>query len=61
MHSLIENAPTHQEIAIMINLTRETVTRTFQVLQSQGALTRDGDHLKVDPAKLRQLVEKSTD
>lgn len=58
---VIENAPTHQEIAIMINLTRETVTRAFQVLQSQGALARDGDDLKVDPAKLRQLMEKSAD
>ncbi len=59
--SLIANAPTHQEIAIMVNLTRETVTRAFQVLQSQGALARDGDDLKVDAAKLKQLAEKSAD
>ncbi len=59
--SLIANAPTHQEIAIMVNLTRETVTRAFQVLQSQGALARDGDDLKVDASKLRQLAEKSAD
>jgi CRP-like cAMP-binding protein len=58
---IIEDAPTHQEIAIMVNLTRETVTRAFQVLQSQGALARDGDHLKVDTAKLKQLAEKSAD
>ena len=57
--ALIANAPTHQEIAIMVNLTRETVTRAFQVLQSQGALARDGDDLKVDAAKLKQLAEKS--
>ena len=57
----IEDAPTHQEIAIMVNLTRETVTRAFQVLQSQGALARDGDHIKVDAAKLKQLAEKSSD
>ena len=56
---LIANAPTHQEIAIMVNLTRETVTRAFQVLQSQGALARDGDDLKVDAGKLKQLAEKS--
>jgi CRP-like cAMP-binding protein len=57
----IANAPTHQEIAIMVNLTRETVTRAFQVLQSQGALARDGDDLKVDASKLKQLAEKSAD
>ena len=58
---LIANAPTHQEIAIMVNLTRETVTRAFQVLQSQGVLARDGDNLKVDTKKLKQLAEKSGD
>jgi CRP/FNR family cyclic AMP-dependent transcriptional regulator len=58
---VIANAPTHQEIAMMVNLTRETVTRAFQVLQSQGALARDGDDLKVDTSKLKQLAEKSAD
>jgi CRP-like cAMP-binding protein len=58
---VISNAPTHQEIAIMVNLTRETVTRAFQVLQSQGALARDGDDLKVNTGKLKQLAEKSSD
>jgi CRP-like cAMP-binding protein len=58
---VIANAPTHQEIAIMVNLTRETVTRAFQVLQSQGALARDGDDLKVNASKLKQLAEKSSD
>lgn len=58
---VIANAPTHQEIAMMVNLTRETVTRAFQVLQSQGALARDGDDLKVDANKLKQLAEKSAD
>jgi hypothetical protein len=45
----------------MVNLTRETVTRAFQVLQSQGALAREGDDLKVNTAKLKQLAEKSAD
>lgn len=54
----IVNAPTHQEIAIMVNLTRETVTRTFQVLQSQGALDRSGDDLVIDVAKTRAMSEK---
>jgi len=59
--ALIANAPTHQEIAIMVNLTRETVTRAFQVLQSQGALARDGDDLKLDAVKLKSMAEKSSD
>jgi CRP-like cAMP-binding protein len=52
----IIRAPTHQELAIMVNLTRETVTRTFQVLQSQGVLVRQGDNLVVDKPKLDQLA-----
>ena len=58
---VIANAPTHQEIAIMVNLTRETVTRAFQVLQSQGALARDGDDLKVNTSKLKHWAQKSSD
>lgn len=38
-------APTHQEIAIMINSSRETVTRAFQQLQSQALVKRDGTRL----------------
>ena len=47
----------------MVNLTRETVTRTFQVLQAQGVLTRQGDELRVDQAKLEKLAsgEKQED
>lgn len=41
----IEQAPTHQELAIMINASRETVTRAFQVLLLQGLLSRDGHNL----------------
>lgn len=43
----IPNAPTHQELAIMINTSRETVTRSFQLLQSQNILQRDGNSLKI--------------
>ncbi|KXW58058.1 Crp/Fnr family transcriptional regulator [Ferrovum myxofaciens] len=53
---LIIKAPTHQELAIMVNLTRETVTRTFQVLLAQGVLTRQGDQLLVDKTKLEKLA-----
>ncbi|WP_297474424.1 Crp/Fnr family transcriptional regulator [Ferrovum sp.] len=54
---LIIKAPTHQELAIMVNLTRETVTRTFQVLLAQGVLTRQGDQLLVDKIKLEKLAQ----
>lgn len=54
-------APTHQELAIMINLTRETVTRSFQVLLTQGVLTRQSDKLRVDTLKLEQLLQGPQD
>ena len=38
----ITNPPTHMEIAIMLNLSRETVTRVFQGLQNQKIVRRDG-------------------
>ena len=41
-NSTINNPPTHQEIAIMLNVSRETVTRVFQKLQNQGVVRRDG-------------------
>lgn len=37
--------PTHQEIAMMINASRETVTRAFRKLQTQGVVARDGNRL----------------
>lgn len=43
----IPNAPTHQELAIMINTSRETVTRSFQLLQSLHILQRDGHSLQI--------------
>jgi CRP/FNR family cyclic AMP-dependent transcriptional regulator len=39
--------PTHQEIAIMVNTSRETVTRTLQFLQGLKVLARDGNQLVV--------------
>jgi CRP-like cAMP-binding protein len=54
----IAHAPTHQEIAIMVNTSRETVTRVFQVLQTRGVVARDGGSLKVgDPAYLNDVAE----
>lgn len=40
--SVIGNPPTHQEIAIMLNVSRETVTRVFQNLQTRQIVKRDG-------------------
>ena len=40
--SEIINPPTHMEIAIMLNVSRETVTRVFQSLQNQQIVKRDG-------------------
>jgi len=57
----IVNVPTHQELAIMVNLTRETVTRAFQVLQARGALLRDGDNLIIDSTKLQVPGERLPD
>jgi CRP-like cAMP-binding protein len=50
--------PTHQEIAIMVNTSRETVTRTLQFLQSMKVVSRDGDELVVQqPDTLQQAAD----
>ncbi len=41
----IEPVPTHQEIAIMINASRETVTRAFQTLGLHDVIQRNGNTL----------------
>jgi CRP/FNR family transcriptional regulator, cyclic AMP receptor protein len=62
MHSrdgavLVPNTPTHQELAIMINASRETVSRVFQLLQGRGIVERQGNDLRVDnPGLLRELA-----
>lgn len=54
----IPNAPTHQELAIMINASRETVTRVFQVLQARSIVARDSGSLSVmDTDYLRAVAE----
>jgi len=42
---VIDLPPTHQELAIMVNVTRETVTRAFQKLQKNGIIKRNGNIL----------------
>lgn len=43
----ISNAPTHQELAMMINASRETVTRAFHLLFFNSLLAREGNTLKL--------------
>ncbi|MCI5106614.1 MAG: Crp/Fnr family transcriptional regulator [Pseudomonadales bacterium] len=59
--AIISNPPTHMEIAIMLNLSRETVTRVFQTLQQGQIVKRDGPARLVikNLAMLRQLADGS--
>ena len=58
----LEQAPTHQELAIMINASRETVTRAFQLLFLNKMLVRDGNTLHlVQPQTLRDIAEGRAD
>ncbi|WP_417504207.1 Crp/Fnr family transcriptional regulator [Marinomonas gallaica] len=56
---VIAYPPTHQELGIMLNLSRETVTRVFQTLQTQEVVKRDGTTrlLVLDEKSLRALFE----
>jgi len=47
------------EIAIMLNVSRETVTRVFQTLQNRQIVKRDGSAslLLKDPQSLKSLAE----
>ena len=57
--SVISNPPTHMEIAIMLNVSRETVTRVFQTLQNRQIVKRDGSaSLRVnDLVSLKNFAE----
>ena len=55
---VVENLPTHQDIAIMINTSRETVTRSLVVLVQQGIAQKDGHRLLiVNAAAMQNLVQ----
>ncbi len=45
--ALIRQVPTHHEIAIMVNTSRETVTRVFQLLATRGVVERTGPDLQL--------------
>jgi CRP-like cAMP-binding protein len=54
---VIENLPTHQDIANMINTSRETVTRTLLVLVQQGIVQKDMNRLIIrKPEALQKLA-----
>ena len=57
--SAISNPPTHMEIAIMLNVSRETVTRVFQTLQNRQIVKRDGSAslLVKDLVSLKNFAE----
>lgn len=59
IEAAIRNPPTHMEIAIMLNVSRETVTRVFQQLQTQGIVKRDGATRLLLPGlpALKELAE----
>lgn len=54
---VIDRLPTHQEIAIMINTSRETVTRALMHLTQQGIIQKNSRHIVVlNLGALQQLV-----
>jgi len=58
----VDPVPTHQELAIMINASRETVTRAFQLLFLNEILVRDGNTLTlVKEAYLKDIAEGRVD
>lgn len=56
----IQHAPTQQELAIMINTSRETVTRCFQVLLTRNAILRDGQVLVIADRKYIAAIADGT-
>jgi len=55
---VVENLPTHQDIASIINTSRETVTRTLLVLTQQGIIQKDLRRLIIrKPEALQKLVQ----
>jgi CRP/FNR family transcriptional regulator, cyclic AMP receptor protein len=55
---ILENLPTHQDIANMINTSRETVTRALAALVQQGIVQKDANRLIiVRPDALERLTQ----
>jgi CRP-like cAMP-binding protein len=57
-HAVVENLPTHQDIANMINTSRETVTRALLTLVQQGIVQKETNRLVIlDPQALQKLIQ----
>ena len=57
---VIERMPTQQEIAIMVNTSRETVSRAIQILLQKGVVEKDLRRLIVrQPEELSKAVNQS--
>jgi len=57
---VVENLPTHQDIANMINTSRETVTRALLTLVQQGIVQKEPHRLVIiNPEALQKLVQGS--
>lgn len=55
---VVENLPTHQDIANMINTSRETVTRALLALVQQGIIKKDTHRLIIfKPMDLQKLAQ----
>lgn len=56
--TVVENLPTHQDIANMINTSRETVTRALLTLTQQGIVQKESHRLLIkDPDALQKLAQ----
>jgi CRP-like cAMP-binding protein len=56
--TVVENLPTHQDIANMINTSRETVTRALLVLSQKGIIKKDQHRLIIQkPEDLQKLTQ----
>jgi CRP-like cAMP-binding protein len=56
--TVVENLPTHQDIANMINTSRETVTRALAALVQQGIIKKEPNRLVIqNPEALQKLVQ----
>ncbi|WP_342116636.1 Crp/Fnr family transcriptional regulator [Pseudoduganella sp. OTU4001] len=56
--TVVENLPTHQDIANMINTSRETVTRALLVLTQKGIIKKDQHKLIIQkPDDLQKLTQ----
>lgn len=55
----IEDMPTHEQIALMVNTSRETVTRAMQVLNDEKVIEKDNHRLIIRfPNKLHLIIQR---